>query len=157
MIVFNHCFVVLKNVEDRTESRRLPVRRNIINITQFKSVVLDWSLGFGCACLMGCHATGSPVLFLWISSIGLRKNGTLQYPNPKDQELEPHPCVNLHQEKLFQHLSNCVRQKFAFCTSNLLEQTCDFQICARVHLMLILSLQDLRQSPSLNCCAVFPT
>ena len=42
---FYHCFVVLKNVEHRTELRRLRVRRNIIDIAQFKNVVLDWSLG----------------------------------------------------------------------------------------------------------------
>ena len=42
---FDHCFVVLKNLEHRTELRRIRVRRNTINITQFKSVVLDWSLG----------------------------------------------------------------------------------------------------------------
>ena len=32
----------------------------------------------GCACLMGCYATSFPVLYLWISSVGLAKNGTLQ-------------------------------------------------------------------------------
>ena len=41
---FNHCFVILKNVEHRTTSRRLRVRRSITNITQFKIVVLNWSL-----------------------------------------------------------------------------------------------------------------
>ena len=40
----DHCFVVLKNVEDRTELRRLRVRRNLINITQFKNVVMNWNL-----------------------------------------------------------------------------------------------------------------
>ena len=74
---FNHCFVVLKDEEHRTEFRRLSVRRNTINITKFKSVVLDWNLGLGCACLMGCHATGFPVLYPWISLLGWGKNGTL--------------------------------------------------------------------------------
>ena len=48
---FDHGFVVLKNTELCTKMRRSHVRRNIINITQLKSFVLDWSLG--CACMMG--------------------------------------------------------------------------------------------------------
>ena len=43
---FDHCFVVLKNVQHRTKSRILRVRRDIINITQIKIVVLGWNLGF---------------------------------------------------------------------------------------------------------------
>ena len=42
---FDHCFVVLKNVEHRSELRRLRDRRNRINITQFKIVVTNWNLG----------------------------------------------------------------------------------------------------------------
>ena len=42
---FNHCFVVLKNIEHCAKMTTLRVRRNSINIAQFKSVVLDWSLG----------------------------------------------------------------------------------------------------------------
>ena len=41
----DHCFVVFKDVEHRPELRKLRVRRNIFNITPFKSVVLDWNLG----------------------------------------------------------------------------------------------------------------
>ena len=48
---FNHCFVALKNVEHRTELRRLRVRRNIINITHCKIVVMTWNLGLFWVCL----------------------------------------------------------------------------------------------------------
>ena len=43
---FNHCFVVLKNVEHSTEKRRLRVRRHTVNIAQIKIVMLGWNLGF---------------------------------------------------------------------------------------------------------------
>ena len=46
----DHCFVVL-DVDHRTESRRLRVRRNIINIIHFKSVVLDGVLVWFWVCL----------------------------------------------------------------------------------------------------------
>ena len=38
----NHGIIVMKNVELRTKQRRRRVRRNIINITQLKIVVLGW-------------------------------------------------------------------------------------------------------------------
>ena len=38
--------------------------------------------------------------------------------------------------------------KSVSCTSNFLARTCDSRMCTRVHLMLILSLQDLRQNQS---------
>ena len=62
----NHCIVVLKNKQYRAESRRLRVRRNIINITQIKIVMLGWNRGlvFGCACLMWYYAKSFLVLDL---------------------------------------------------------------------------------------------
>ena len=45
MIIFITASLSSKNVEHRTVLRRLRFRRNLINVTQFKSVVLDWSLG----------------------------------------------------------------------------------------------------------------
>ena len=41
----NHWFVVLKNEQRRTKSRTFRVRRDMINFTQIKSVVLNWNLG----------------------------------------------------------------------------------------------------------------
>ena len=35
------------------------------------------------------------------------KNETLLKPNPKDQELEFHPCVNLHQEIISASVELC--------------------------------------------------
>ena len=49
---FIHCFVVLKNVMHRTKTRKLRIRRNLLNITQFKSVVLDWNLSLVLAVLV---------------------------------------------------------------------------------------------------------
>ena len=37
--------VILKDVQHRTKSRKLRVRRDVINITQIKIVVLGWNLG----------------------------------------------------------------------------------------------------------------
>ena len=51
---------------------------------------------------MWFRATGFPVLDLCCCGVGLVKNEALLQPNTKDQELEFHPCVHLHREKLFQ-------------------------------------------------------
>ena len=67
-------------------------------LTQDCCAWLGLWFGFGCACLMWCHATSLLVLDLWFSLIGLWKCERLLTPNPKDQELVFHPCVNLHQE-----------------------------------------------------------
>ena len=42
---FNHGFVILKDVQHRTKSRKLRVRRDMNNVAQIKSVVLGWNLG----------------------------------------------------------------------------------------------------------------
>ena len=47
--------------------------------------------------------------------------------NPKDRERESHPCVDLHQEKQFQHLLSCVRLMSVPCTNNLLAQIFGFR------------------------------
>ena len=44
---FNHGFVILKDVQHRTKSRKLRVRRHTVNIVQIKIVVLGCNLGFG--------------------------------------------------------------------------------------------------------------
>ena len=72
----NHGFIVPKNVVNRTKSRRLHDKRNVINITQQDCGWLDLHFGFGCAGLMWCHAT-SLVLDLWFSLIELEKSGIL--------------------------------------------------------------------------------
>ena len=43
--LFYHCFVILKKVQHRTKSRKLRVRRGIIDTTQIKIVVLGGNLG----------------------------------------------------------------------------------------------------------------
>ena len=41
----NHCFDIRNNVKHRTKLRRLRIRWDIIDIAQFKIVVLNWCLG----------------------------------------------------------------------------------------------------------------
>ena len=55
------------------------------------------------------------------------KNRTLLQPNSKDPELGYHPCVNLHQEKLFELPLNYEKLKSVSCTSNLWRQTYDIK------------------------------
>ena len=78
--LFNHCFAIIKNVEHPIEMRRLlPSMKHHrhCSIEDCRAELESW-FGYGCACLMRCHATRCPVLFLWISLIGLGKNGPLQ-------------------------------------------------------------------------------
>ena len=117
-------------------------------------ITASLSFRFGCACLMWCYAASLLVLGTWFSLIDLGKNETLQQPNPKDQELVFHPCVNLHQEKKARLLLSCVSPRSVSCTFNLLARTNDFRICTTVHLKSISSLQDLQQS---QCSETVPT
>ena len=79
---FDHCFVVLKKCR---ASRRIEKTSRSTNHNQHYTVqecragLKSW---FG-SCLMECCATNFPVLYLWISLVGLGKNGTLQHPNPQ--------------------------------------------------------------------------
>ena len=99
---FNHGFVILKDAQHRTKLRKLRVRRDTVSIAQTKIVVLIWNVGCVLVCLLDvCYATSFLVLDLWCCWVRLVKNDTLLPPNPKDQELEFHPCLNLHREKLF--------------------------------------------------------
>ena len=75
---------------------------------------LGLQFGFGCACLMWCHATSFLVLDLWFPLIELEKSERLLLLNPKDQELVFHPGVNLHQEIWARLLLICVRPKVCF-------------------------------------------
>ena len=47
MIILITASLASKNVEHRTELRRLRVRRDVVNIVQIKIVVLCWNLGLG--------------------------------------------------------------------------------------------------------------
>ena len=102
---------------------------------------------------MWCHATSFLVLQLVFSLIELEKSERLLKPNPKYQELVFHPCVNLHQEKQFQLLLNCVKLKSVSCTSNLSVQMFDFPKYTEFLLMLILNLPGLLRNQNLE---IFP-
>ena len=60
---FNHGFVILKDVQHRTKSRKLCVRRHTVNIVQIKIVVLGWNLGFVLGVLVGCGITRQVSLY----------------------------------------------------------------------------------------------
>ena len=53
----NHGFVILKNVQHRTKSRKLRVRRDVVSIPQIKIVVLGWNLGLVLSELVWCGVT----------------------------------------------------------------------------------------------------
>ena len=107
-------------------------------------------LEFLCACFVDDLPTSFPValLHLWFCWFGLVKNEILQTPNPKDRELESHPYVVQHPEKLSPLLWSCAKPKSVSCTSNLLARTCDFRKSTELLLMLISSLRDLLQNQS---------
>ena len=68
---WNHGFVILKDVQHRTKSRKLRVRWDTINIVQIKIVVLGWNLGFVLGCSFDVvlrdkfHCTSSLGLLSW--------------------------------------------------------------------------------------------
>ena len=41
----NHCFIVLKDVQHSTRSRKLHVQSQTVNILRIRIVVLGWNLG----------------------------------------------------------------------------------------------------------------
>ena len=45
LIILNHGFVILNNVQHRVKSRNFRVRRDMVTIAQFKIVVPGWNLG----------------------------------------------------------------------------------------------------------------
>ena len=98
---FNHHFVIQKNtlsfqIEKTSRSTGRYQRCSDQNCHAW---LASWFV-FCCACLMGCYATSFFLVhYLWCCSIGLGKNETLIRSNPTDQELEFHPCGNLHREK----------------------------------------------------------
>ena len=94
------------------------------------------------------------LLHLSFCCFGLKRNVMLQSPNPRGRERECRPCVNLLREKLPQILWNCVKLKFASCTSNLMAQMLDFRKYTEFLLMLILSLPGLLQYQSLETIQV---
>ena len=112
----NHGFVILKDVQHRTKSRKLPVQWHTVNIVQIKTVVLGWNIGFvvGVLVRFGITRQVSLNFTLGVVELVLVKNETLPLPNPKDQELDFHPCVNRPREKLFQLLLELCETEVCF-------------------------------------------
>ena len=84
----DYCFVVFKNIKQGFEFRKFCVWSDVINFCPAKIL---WRVRLYLRSFVGVFFT-----VLWVDS---KKNETLQWHNPRDQEREYHPCVNLHQEK----------------------------------------------------------
>ena len=115
-----------------------------------------------CSCfvfLMVCHAASFPAHSLWMSLTGWERHATRQHPNHQDQVRVYRPTSILRPRKWFLILLNCAKLKFVSCTSNLWEQTYDFQSCTKFAFRSILSPQDPQQNqnPEQSQPAVFPT
>ena len=142
---FNYGFIVLKHWN-----------QNVFRLMERDecSSDRDWCawLEFVSICSVEYLPTDFPValLHLWFCWFGFVRNEILQSLNPKDQEQESHPCVNLHRERLLQLPWNSVKLRFVSCTSNLLAQMFGFLKCTELFLMLISSLQGLLQNQRLE-------
>ena len=153
---FDHDVIVFKKcrASHKIEKTSRLRKHNRHCIIQDRRAELESWFSCGCACLMACHAASFPVLFLWISLIGQGKSGTLRRPNPKDQEREFHPCVDLHQERWYQIPSNCVKKMFAVLAHRTYGNKRVTSKYAQYSLRSILSLQALRQSQSFETVPV---
>ena len=122
-------------------------------------------LGFdsSCICLTSCDAT---TLFLlkdpWFHWIGFCCNGTLPEPNSKDTELGYLPSVNLHEEKLFQHLYKLSETEVCFLHIQLVGTK---HVTSEMHkISPDVAFEPSKppakseswNNPNLHCCAVFP-
>ena len=81
MIILITAFVILKDVQHRTKSKKnFAFERHTVNIVQIKIVVMNWYLGLVLGVLVWCGVTrrvSSHLDFFWFSLIGLEKNETL--------------------------------------------------------------------------------
>ena len=68
---FNNGCDILKDVQHRTKSRKLRVRRDTVNIVQIKVVVLGWNLGFVLGLLVWCGITRQVSLYLTVGVVEL--------------------------------------------------------------------------------------
>ena len=116
----DHCFVVIKDLQQSTRTRLFRVGWNVINNTEFKIIVLGWTFSLVLGVLVWCGVTrrDSTCLIFGFSLIRLEKS---------ERVLSLHPCAKLHQEMLARLLLSCVRPKSVSCTSNLSVQMFDYQ------------------------------
>ena len=132
----DHCSVVLKHIQQSLLIRRLDVWGNKINIFQ----IID-------------HPSRllTPVIRVRANWISPFYHGSelcfqgLKQSDPTNQERKYRLTSILHQKRWFLILLNCVKLMFVSCTSNLLEQTYDFQKCTLFLQKWISNLQDLPQ------------
>ena len=136
----DHCFVILKHIQQSFLMRRLDVWGN----NQYYSA-RSFSLEIFDSCQWWRVA---PVSVVWVVF------PTQKQSDPINRERESRPISIQRPSRWFRILSNCVKQQFVSCTSNLLEQTYDFPKRTMFLQKWILDLQDLLRSQSLETVQV---
>ena len=142
----------LKNVKQGARTRRFHVLGDILDIEYLQVIVTNWVLIWVLVCLLDgslrsmSHRACSLGPVAWLEE----ECNTSIKPNSRDRERKFHPCVNLHPTTWFQIPSNCVRLKSVSYTSNLLEQTCDFENAPESAWCWLLNPQDILQNRSLE-------
>ena len=99
---FSHGFVILKDVQHRTKSRKLSVRRDAVNIVQIKIVVPGWNLGVVLSVLVWCGVTRRVSSFLIFDVVELVWRRMKQFHN-QIPKIKSHACTCIE------------RNYFSFC------------------------------------------
>ena len=162
---FDHGFVVFKNVQHRTRSRRFRVRRNMMNIIQIKIVVLGWNPGLVLGVLVWCGVTRGVSSYLIFGVVGLVR-GKMKHFYNQMPKIKSWDAI---------HTWTCTEREIISASVEL----CETEVCF-LHLQLTgtnvwlpnmhktpsdVDFESFRSpakseswnNPSLHCCAVFPT
>ena len=139
----DHCFVVLKHIQQSFLLRRLDVWGNTVNIIQ--------NVNFPLRSLTLVNDNGSPPSLSSLSRVSWNRNN--QIPQIESRQ-EARPISIQRPKRWFRILLNCVKLKFVSYTSNLLEQMYDFQKYTMFLQKWILNPQDLPKNRSLETIPV---
>ena len=141
----DHRFIIFKNVQHCTKLRRLHVwgNQNRRCTSQDRCTELESSFGSWCV-LDGVSCSRYPCTFS-LDFLGWLEEECNTSITKSQRSRAGIPSMRP---------SNCVRQKFASCTSNLWEQTCHFQICSKIQPEIDFNPQDRQQSLSLETVLV---
>ena len=139
----NHGFMVLRDVQHCTKTRKLYVRWHTVTIIQIKIVVLGlepW-FGFACACLMWCYATGFPIPpDLWCCWVGFGKKwNTSMTKFQRSRAGIPSMRKPASREIISASVELC-ETEICFLHIQLVDPNVWLPAMHKIHLMLILSL-----------------
>ena len=161
---FDHGFVDFKNVQHRTKSRRFRVRRNMMNITQIKIVVLGCNLGLVLGVLVWCGVTRGVSSYLIFGVVGLVRgkwNTSITKPQrsragmpsirkPATREIISASVELCETEVCFLHLQ-LTGTNVWLPNMHKTPTDVDFESFRSP------AKSESWNNPSLHCCAVFPT